>query len=89
MSSNRITFAKLRDFLLDLGFTEIVVPDSHIAFRHADSDTDIMLPIYRNNQVVLMRHLEPVGAMLDTSGLLDRDEFDRWMSMSESSLASG
>ena len=41
-----IRFAKLRQLLLGLEFTEIVVPDSHIGFRHELSDTTIMLPIY-------------------------------------------
>jgi hypothetical protein len=77
MSEPRITFAKLRQLLLDQGFTETVVPDSHIAFLHGDSDIDVRLPLYRPNQPVLPRHLVPVRTLLDGRGLLEAEEFDR------------
>jgi hypothetical protein len=77
MSRPRIRFAKLREVLLGLQFTEIVVPESHIGFRHESSDTTIMLPIYKSNEIVAPRHLVPVRTLLDGKGLLSGDEFDR------------
>ena len=77
MSKPRIRFAKLRLLLLGLEFTEILVPDSHIGFRHELSDTTIMFPIYKGNEMVAPRHLEPVRTLLDGKGLLASDEFDR------------
>jgi hypothetical protein len=77
MSKPAISFADLRRLLLDLTFTEVVVPKSHMGFLHADSETEIFLPIYRPNQRVAPRHLAVVRTMLDTKGLLDGEEFDR------------
>jgi hypothetical protein len=66
----------LRQLLLDMGFSEIVVPKSHIGFRHADSGAEIMLPLYRVNQNVAPRHLLLVRVTLDAKGLMEGDEFD-------------
>ena len=79
MSEPRIRFTRLRQLLLDLEFTEIVVPDSHVGFRHEASDTTILLPIYKSNQIVLPRHLMPVRTLLDGKGLLEGEEFDQWL----------
>jgi len=65
MSRPRIRYAKLRQLLLGLEFTEIVVADSHIGFRHELSDTTIMLPIYKGNEMVAPRHFVPVRTLLD------------------------
>jgi hypothetical protein len=77
MPKPAISFTDLRRLFKDLAFTEVVVPKSHVAFLHADSETEIFLPIYRSNQKVAPRHLAAVRAMLDAKGLLDGDEFDR------------
>jgi hypothetical protein len=77
MSKPAISFADLRRLLLDLAFTEVVVPKSHVGFLHADSETEIFLPIHRPNQRVAPRHLAVVRTMLDAKGLLDGEEFDR------------
>ncbi|MFI5387309.1 MAG: hypothetical protein ACHQ50_14455 [Fimbriimonadales bacterium] len=77
MSKPAIFFADLHRLLMDLTFTEAVVPKSHMGFLHADSETEIYLPIYRPNQRVAPRHLAVVRTMLDAKGLLDGEEFDR------------
>jgi hypothetical protein len=77
MSKTAISFADLRRLLLDLAFTEVVVPKSHMGYRHNDSETEIFLPTYRSNQWVAPRHLAVVRTMLDAKGLLDGAEFDR------------
>jgi hypothetical protein len=77
MSKPAISFADLRRLLLDLAFTVVVVPKSHVAFLHSDSGTEIFLPIYRPNRRVARRHLAAVRTMLDAKGLLDGEKFDR------------
>ncbi len=77
MSEPRVTYAKLRELLLHLGFVETVVPESHVAFLHSESGTNVMFPLYRPGQAVLPRHFVPVRTLLDARGLLDAGEFDR------------
>ena len=71
MSKPAISFADLRRLLLDLAFTDVVVPKSHMGFLHADSEMESFLPNYRPNQRVAPRHLAVVRTMLDAKGLLD------------------
>ncbi len=54
MTEPTIPFAVLRRLLLGLGFREVVVAGSHIAFLHADSGTDLFLPVYRSDQKVAL-----------------------------------
>jgi hypothetical protein len=77
MSRPAISFTNLRRLFTELGFTEVVVPKSHVAFLHPGSGTEIFLPLYKPDQRVAPRHLVPVRAMLDAKGLLDGEEFDR------------
>lgn len=77
MAKSTLTFEQLRQLLLDLGFTEIVVPRRLIGFRHEESDTDIFLPIYKSNQAVAPHHLIMCRTQLDGKGILDAAEFDR------------
>jgi len=76
MSSPRITFAQLRQLLLDLGFTETITPKSHVFFAHEPSGAEVALPIYRSNRLVLPHHLLTVRVMLDAKDLMDKDAFD-------------
>jgi predicted RNA binding protein YcfA (HicA-like mRNA interferase family) len=75
----RITFAQLRQLLLDLGFTETVTPKSHVFFVHEPSGAEVALPIYRSNRVVLPHHLITVRIMLDAKGLMDAGDFDEFV----------
>jgi hypothetical protein len=75
MSDSGITFAQLRQLLLDLGFTETVVPKSHVFFAHSPSGAEVALPIYRSNQMVLPHHLITVRLMLNGKGLMDNEAF--------------
>jgi predicted RNA binding protein YcfA (HicA-like mRNA interferase family) len=75
----KIPFALLRQLLLNLGFREVVVPASHIGFRHAETGAEIVLPTYRGNQHVAPRHLLLVRLTLDAKGLMDGDEFDAFV----------
>lgn len=77
MSRPAFSFTDLRQLMTGLGFTEVVAPKSHVGFLHADSETEIFLPIDKPNQRVAPRHLVAVRAMLDAKGLVDVEEFDR------------
>jgi predicted RNA binding protein YcfA (HicA-like mRNA interferase family) len=76
MSNPRITFAQLRQFLTDMGFTATVTPTSHVFFAHQPSGAEVAMPIYRSNRIVLPHHLSTIRIMLDAKGLMDGDEFD-------------
>jgi hypothetical protein len=76
MRNPRISFAQLRQLLLDLGFTETVAPKSHVFFAHEPSGAEMALPIYRSNRIVLPHHLLSVRRMLDAKGLMDANDFD-------------
>jgi len=77
MSKTRIRFATFRNFLSDLGFRQIGLSDSHIAFQHDTTDTLLALPIYKANQYVASHHLAMFRAQLDAKGILDAADFDR------------
>ena len=79
MSDPRLIFARLRQLLLDMSFTETVTPSSHVFFAHPQSGAEIALPIYRANQVVLPHHLTTVRVTLDARGLMDKREFDEFV----------
>jgi hypothetical protein len=62
--------------LLEMGFTETVVPRSHVFFAHLRPGAEVALPIYRPNRFVLPHHLISVRITLDATGLMDRADFD-------------
>jgi hypothetical protein len=76
MREARIKFAKLRQLLLERGFRQVEFSDRAVGFQHDESDTLIVLPLYRANQVVLPHHLLSVRVQLDGRGLMEGDEFD-------------
>jgi hypothetical protein len=79
MRNPRITFAQLRQLLLDKGFKETVTPKSHIFFVHEPSGAELALPIYRPSRLVLPHHLVAVRMMLHWKGLMDEDDFDEFV----------
>ncbi len=88
MSHPRITFAQLRQFLTDMGFTASVTPKSHVFFAHQPSGAEVALPIYRSNRIVLPHHLSTIRTMLDAKGLMDGDEFDEVLASAASAKQS-
>ena len=54
MTDPGLTFAQLRQLLLDMNFTETVTPRSHVFFAHSRTGAEVALPIYRPTQVVLL-----------------------------------
>jgi len=76
MSRPRVTFAELRQMLLDMGFSETVVPRSHVFFSHPATGAEVALLIHRPDRIVRPHHLVSVRIMLDAKGLMDRADFD-------------
>lgn len=76
MRNPRFTFAQLQQLLLEMGFTETVVPKSHVFFAHEPSGAEVALPIYRSDRNVLPHHLITVRMMLDAKGLMAAVDFD-------------
>lgn len=77
MSESGVKFSRLRELLAALGFSEVAVSDFHVGFKHAASDTLIVLPDYKPAACVAPHHLVQVRVMLDAKALLDGEEFDR------------
>jgi hypothetical protein len=77
MTDAQIRFINLRQLLLDMGFPKVDFSEPHVGFQHDDSDTLIVLPAYRPNQIVAAHHLAMIRTMLDGKGLMDGREFDR------------
>lgn len=76
MPNSSFTYGQLQRLLLDLGFEDKSVPDSHAAFRHEDSDTVILLAIHSPDEPASLVDVRSVRRMLIEKGLIDPDEFD-------------
>ena len=71
-----ITYGQLRQLLQDLGFEYKCVEDSHWLFRHAVSDTVILLAIHEPGEPVRPHDRQGVRRMLDERGLVPAADFD-------------
>lgn len=78
----RVTFAWLRPFLQELGFAEVGVTKSHVRFFHEETAAEVILPVYRSNQIVLPHHLLSVRIQLDGRGVMEGDDFDELVASS-------
>lgn len=78
MMSDKVSPARLHQLLDDLGFSRRRVPGSHFVFRHPPSDTLILLP-EQENGFVPRTQVVAVRRMLIEKGLVEPDDFDRWV----------
>jgi hypothetical protein len=74
-----ITFAELRHFLLGLGFVEDTVRGGFLRFQHDPSDTRFIFRAYKATDRVNPGDLVAVRRFLDERGLMEADEFDRFL----------
>jgi hypothetical protein len=74
MMENKIKYRALRRFLLDIGFSETVLP-SEVVFQHKASDTLFVFRPYRPDDPVASYNLAEVESMLDSRGLMSADTF--------------
>jgi hypothetical protein len=75
--AERITYAQLSEILFDLGFVQHTVPDSHCDFRHAGTNTIILLAPHLPEDSVTPLDVKYVRRVLDEKGLLEAKDFDR------------
>jgi predicted RNA binding protein YcfA (HicA-like mRNA interferase family) len=74
--TDTITFSSLDQFLRGLGFTEEVVPGSHVLYEHAGSGAVIVLRPFREEEDVGPTTIALVRHILDEFGVMDHKVFD-------------
>ena len=76
MPSN-ITYSELGQFLLNLGFVD--ESGDYLIYRHSLPSALVQMALHEPDEPVLERDLAKVGALLRLNGLVDRDEFEKWL----------
>jgi predicted RNA binding protein YcfA (HicA-like mRNA interferase family) len=71
-----IKFSMLSRLLGGLGFADMSVPGSHHRFRHAQTNTVILLP-HASGGWIRPIQVMAVARTLDEKGILDRANFER------------
>src|SRR6185437_12629557 len=72
----RVTLASLEQILREAGFTASKTPGVRIWFHHPDPDTRILLPPFRDDELVDLNNIAAIRRYLDFKGLMDQDRFD-------------
>jgi hypothetical protein len=75
--NKKVRFRQLRQFLLDLGFSESRLPTSALVFAHEPSDTLLFYHPYEPDGPVNPGDLATTRRFLDERGLLATDEFEQ------------
>ena len=83
----RATYTDLISLLEHLGFQDESVTGSHHAFRHAASETLILLADFKREDPVRREDLISVRRHLDANGLMDERAFERQFPQSAASEA--
>ena len=65
--------------MLELGFADISVQESHAGFRHEDGETFILLAVHEPGEHACMADVKYVRRVLDERGLLESNAFDDWI----------
>lgn len=71
----RVKLAAVEQILLGLGFT-VTKTASRIKFEHEDPPGWILLPPFRDDELVDLNNLVAIRGYLDLKGLMDRERFD-------------
>ena len=72
---NEVTYARLEEALLALGFSFDGVYENNKIFRHAPTGAMVIYPQFAPDAVVLPRHLSGVKSILKAYDLADPDGF--------------
>lgn len=88
MTSKKVTYDSLEQLLLHIGFIRGYTAGSHKVYEHTPSDTIILLPPSRPDEVVDAIHLLAVRKTVVERGVLDGDEFDRLLGSAETAALS-
>lgn len=73
---NRITFAQLENVLEEIGFTKTVLPDTGVVYRHANSDSMLVVRLHKPREVVPDYVMAATRLQLDEQGIIEGDDFD-------------
>ena len=78
MKKSGITFAELRDLLLELGYSE--TPEkTRLRFVHPRYQTDLLFRPYRPKEMVHPRDILLVRRQLVDNGLIEESDLDRFL----------
>jgi hypothetical protein len=77
MQTSDLSFSRLRQFLLDLDFSERTGASAQIIFEHRPSDTLFIFRRYEANEQVYWPDVLSVRKQLDERGLVAADSFDQ------------
>jgi len=75
--SNRLTYARLKKILINLGFTNIMnYKNNHaVVFENSANDSMIVLPLLSPRTFVSQMHLSAVRRILIENNILDKEKF--------------
>ncbi len=72
-----VTYGQLHQLLLDLGFQDH--SGEHLMYVHPEQANGLLrLAFHEGHELMLARDVVKVRALLDLSGIMERDEFERW-----------
>ena len=72
---NEVTYARLEEVLVSLGFSFGGMYQKNKIFRHAETGALLIYPEYPADTTVLPRHLTGVELILDSYGIADPGGF--------------
>lgn len=81
----RPTLATLRDVLLQVGFVDRSVPEKFCRFEHSLPNTYVLMPPYKEDDIVASYHVAGTRDLLDYRGLMSPAAFEE--ALRERSLA--
>ena len=70
-----VTYARLEEVLLSLGFTFDKVFRKNKIFHHAETGALVIYPEFPADTVALPRHISGIKSILDAYGIADPDVF--------------
>jgi hypothetical protein len=75
--TERITYGRLRQLLLDLSFQDVPTKEKWKAYRHEGTDTIILLADRKSSQVAREPDILSIRRHLADNGIVDEQQFER------------
>ncbi len=72
---SEVTYGRLEEVLLSLGFSPCVVKERNKIFRHEETGALVIYPEFPPDDPVLPRHLLAVRSILQAYGIADPTDF--------------
>ena len=77
--TDSVTFAQLDSVLEQLGFRKSPVAESHVAYRHAESETVLYLPSHRGTDPVPLGSLIGMRKVLIDRGVVEAERLEEML----------